>query len=68
MVFVHQSSLMEATKESHLQLALTVLVTYDLGRPVGKPFLLGVDNPMKGPTGLREPMFVSPESTMMITF
>ena len=68
MVFVDQSSLVEATKESHLQLALTVLVTHDLGWPVGKPFLLGVDNPMEGPTGLREPMLVSPESTMIRLF
>ena len=64
-VFVDKSSLVEATKESDLQLSLTVLVTHDLGWPVGKPFLLGVHDPMKRPTGLRKPMFVSSVNTFM---
>ena len=65
MVFVDKSSLVEATKESDLQLAIAVLVPHDLGWPVGKPFLLGVHDPVKRPTGLREPMFVSPENILM---
>lgn len=65
MVFVNKSSLVEATKESDLQLAIAILVPHDLGWPVGKPFLLGIHDPVKRPTGLREPMFVSPENIMM---
>ena len=66
-VFVHKSSLVEATKESDLQLSLTVLVTNHLGWPVGKPFLLRVHNPMKGPTRLCEPMLVSSVNTLIMT-
>ena len=66
-VFVHKSSLVEATKESDLQLSLTVLVTNHLGWPVGKPFLLGVHDPMKGPTRLREPMLVTSVNTFIMT-
>ena len=65
MVFVNKSSLVEATKESNLQLAIAILVPHDLGWPVGKPFLLGIHDPVKRPTGLREPMFVSPENILM---
>ena len=60
-MFLHQSSLMEATKESDLKLSVSCLLSNHFGRPVRETFLFGVHNLMEWSAGLGKPIFVVPE-------
>ena len=59
-MFLYQSSLMEATKESDLQLSVSRFLSDHFGRPVGETLLFGVDNLVERSTGLGKPIFVVP--------
>ena len=59
-MFLHQSSLMEATKESDLQLSVSRFLSDHFGRPVGETLLFGVDNLVERSAGLGKPIFVVP--------
>ena len=59
-VFLHQSSLMEATKESDLKLCVSGFLSDHFSRPVGKTFLFGVHNLVERSAGLGKPIFVVP--------
>ena len=59
-MFLHQSSLMEATKESDLQLSVSRFLPDHFSRPVGETLLFGVDNLVERSAGLGKPIFVVP--------
>ena len=59
-VFLYQGSLMEATKESDLQLSVSRFLSDHFSRPVGEALLFGVDNLVERAAGLGKPIFVVP--------
>ena len=59
-VFLHQSSLMEATKESDLQLSIIRFLPDHFSRPVREALLFGVHNLVERSAGLGKPIFVVP--------
>jgi len=61
MMFLHQSALMEASKEPNLNLPLRVLLgAHHLGRPVREALLLGVHNIVERAARLGKPVLVTP--------
>ena len=63
-VFLHQSSLMEATKESDLKLSVSGFLSDHFSRPVGETFLLGVYNLVERTARLGKPIFVVPRKSI----
>ena len=64
-MFLHQSSLMEATKESDLQLSISRFLSDHFSRPVGETLLFGVDNLVERSAGLGKPIFVVPANNIL---
>ena len=59
-MLVNTGSLVESSKESNLELRFIIFLSHNLGWPVGKTFLFGVDYFMKRSTRLSKPVLVSP--------
>ena len=64
-MFLHQSSLMEATKEPDFNLSVSRLLSDHFRRPVRETFLLGVHNLVEWSARLGKPIFVVPERNVI---